>query len=171
MNRTPQVNRNASAVAWVVVLAVAFLAIGYVAGGYLIKNLGGGHKPTTEVKSGQITGQVITEEGAEANANADPNANADTGTNTGTGSPEATVTPDAQQGNSQYIVQLGAFGSRENAEKLKNELIGKGYQNVTVTEGPYYKVQLSNIASKEEATQLKDQIKDAGYVDVFVSVH
>lgn len=158
MNRTQQVNKNVTVVAWLVVLAVAAITVGYLAGGALLKGFNG--KPAESAKTDQINGQY------EPNDQGTAQVNNSTGA---TGGTDAKVTPEVQQEGGMYIVQLGAFTSQENAERLKTELSSKGFQNVNVshTEGSLYKVQLGGVTTKEEANRLTEQIKDAGYVDVF----
>lgn len=67
-----------------------------------------------------------------------------------------------------YVIQLGAFNSRANAENFRDELLEKGYPSVIITEGLPYKVQLRASQTRAEAEQLKKQVKDDGYVDVFI---
>ncbi|MCK4258036.1 MAG: SPOR domain-containing protein [Halanaerobiales bacterium] len=82
--------------------------------------------------------------------------------------PESNYTQQTQM-DGLYVIQLGAFNSRVNAERLKNELLEKGYPSVIVTEGPPYKVQLRASQTRKEAEDLKKQIKEDGYVDVFIA--
>ncbi len=81
--------------------------------------------------------------------------------------PENDYTPESRSG-SLFVVQLGAFNNRVNAERLQEELLEKGYPSVIITEGPPYKVQLRASQTEEEAEQLKKQVKNDGYVDVFI---
>lgn len=62
-----------------------------------------------------------------------------------------------------YRVQVGAFKSKSNAEKLKNELSTKGYSSfITIVSG-LYKVQIGAFRNKSNAQNLVNELKQKGY--------
>lgn len=63
-----------------------------------------------------------------------------------------------------YRVQVGAFSKKTNAEKLREELVAKGFTEAYVKKiGLYYKVQLGAFSVKLNAERLKDRVIAAGY--------
>ncbi|MEL7159756.1 MAG: SPOR domain-containing protein [Bacteroidota bacterium] len=76
------------------------------------------------------------------------------------------ATPQAYQGDlvEAYAVQLGAFGSVANADKLATELVEKGYPDVGSEFGDKLtKVYAGNFADKAAAKQLETRLRKAGY--------
>ncbi|MFW6022172.1 MAG: SPOR domain-containing protein [Halanaerobiaceae bacterium] len=67
-----------------------------------------------------------------------------------------------------FVVQVGAFNSKQNAKSLSNELIQKGYQTVITDEAIPYKVQLRAFANRNEAEEMKKEIESLGY-DAFIT--
>lgn len=66
-----------------------------------------------------------------------------------------------------YKVQVGAFSIRENAQRLVNELKGKGYETIIVVSDGLYKVQAGAFSIKRNAEKLLQQLKLDGY-DAFI---
>lgn len=67
-----------------------------------------------------------------------------------------------------YRVQVGAFARKENAEKLKKQLLTKGFNCFTTDkEGGFYRVQCGAFESESNAINYRNQIIDAGF-DAFV---
>lgn len=63
-----------------------------------------------------------------------------------------------------YRVQVGAFSKKANAEKLREELVAKGFTEAYVKKvGVYYKVQLGAFSVKLNAERLMDRVTAAGY--------
>lgn len=62
-----------------------------------------------------------------------------------------------------YRVQVGAFASKANADKLLKELKEKGFSGYVRKIGLFYKVQLGAFSVKLNAERLKDKLKAAGY--------
>lgn len=156
MNRTQQTNKNVSMLAGIIVMAVIAVGVGYLLGSWMINLFSGG---------GDLNQAAGTNSGPEISV-IDPGTQVNATSPT---LPDASFTPNAElEGQGLYVVQLGAFNSLANAERLKAELEAKGYPGVVVTEGPPYKVQLKASQSVEEAQNLKEQVKNDGYVDVFV---
>lgn len=156
MNRTQQTNKNVSMLAGIIVMAVIAVGVGYLLGSWMINLFSGGGDLNQAAGNNPGSEITITDSGTQVNATT-PTV------------PDANFTPNAQQdGQGLYVVQLGAFNSAANAERLKSELEAKGYPNVVITEGPPYKVQLKASQTSEEANSLKEQVKNDGYVDVFV---
>lgn len=63
-----------------------------------------------------------------------------------------------------YRVQVGAYKYKANAEKLKSQLVTKGYTGAFILEnGNYYKVQVGTFSVKLNAERLKEQLIAKGY--------
>lgn len=63
-----------------------------------------------------------------------------------------------------WRVQTGAFTKKENADRLAQELIKKGFKDIWVRKiGCYWKVQLGAFSVKLNAERLADRLQDAGY--------
>jgi tetratricopeptide (TPR) repeat protein len=65
-----------------------------------------------------------------------------------------------------YYVQVGAFGNRTNAERLKDKLIAQGYRvhivHVEVSGTVTYKVRVGGVNTRILAEQLKFELSDQG---------
>lgn len=67
-----------------------------------------------------------------------------------------------------YRVQVGAFARKENAEKLKSQLVTKGFNSfITPPEDGFYRVQCGAFESETNAINYRNQIIKAGF-DAFV---
>lgn len=67
-----------------------------------------------------------------------------------------------------YRVQVGAFARKENAEKLKKQLLTKGFNCfITDKEDGFYRVQCGAFESESNAIKYRNQIINAGF-DAFV---
>lgn len=62
-----------------------------------------------------------------------------------------------------YRVQCGAFGKKENAEKLLKELNAKGWQGFITYVGNLYKVQLGAYTVQTNAENLMNKLKASGF--------
>ncbi|AZR73311.1 hypothetical protein BBF96_07895 [Anoxybacter fermentans] len=156
MNRSRRYgNTNISLMVGVIVMAVTAVALGYLLGSWMIQFVTGSE--IDPVTSGPIKNEVVINNQDELEGEEPATINI----------PENRYTPNLEQ-EGLYIVQLGAFNNYANAERLRNELLEKGYTSVIITEGPPYKVQLRASKTKKEAEELKKQVKQDGYVDVFI---
>ncbi len=61
-----------------------------------------------------------------------------------------------------FVVQVGAFGSRENAERLKADLENRGF-SVYITDTQPYRVHLGAYDNREEAEEIRDQVERIGF--------
>ena len=67
-----------------------------------------------------------------------------------------------------YHVQVGAFARKENAEKLKKQLVAKGFNCfITEREDGFYRAQCGAFESESNAINYRNQIIKAGF-DAFV---
>ena len=83
-----------------------------------------------------------------------------------TPSPSKTPVPKptvAQKKDVTYRVQVGSFGSRDEAQKTANELADLGYSIVVVEEGGSYHVQLGSYPNQERALSLAEEVTQKGY--------
>lgn len=62
-----------------------------------------------------------------------------------------------------YRVQVAAFSSRENADKLLYELIDKGYPAFILYENGYYKVQVGAFINLGNAIRMEQRLRQDGY--------
>ncbi|YCA45922.1 N-acetylmuramoyl-L-alanine amidase [Bacillus sp. JZ8] len=62
-----------------------------------------------------------------------------------------------------FKVQIGAFSSRENAERLASEAETKGFSSFIATENNLFKVQIGAFSSRENAEVLSVRAKNAGF--------
>lgn len=72
------------------------------------------------------------------------------------------------QGQPYYSVQVGAFSAKQNAEKLKQELVGKGYDAYVqepISEGSVtmYRVKVGKLSRHSEAQELETKLIREGY--------
>ncbi len=67
--------------------------------------------------------------------------------------------------NARYVIQLGAFGTKENAESLFSLFKAKGYavkiKNKVINGKKYYLVQLGSFRSYQEAQTLREELEKA----------
>ncbi len=146
-------------IAGVIVMAFVAITFGYFFGNFVLGFI------TTSAIDPTSTAPTQNEILLTAESEKEEKENEDGLKSTTISIPESNYTPDTQYGGL-YIVQFGAFNSKANAERLKNELLDKNFHAI-VTEGPPYKVQLCS-QTREEAENLKKQVKDDGYIDVFI---
>ncbi|MCC5868213.1 MAG: SPOR domain-containing protein [Gammaproteobacteria bacterium] len=88
-----------------------------------------------------------------------------------TASPPATASPSAAPpattDGANWVVQLGSFGDRDNAERLAEELRGKRYQSFVTrvdTDGrTLHRVRVGPGGAREEADRLLERLRADGY--------
>ncbi len=61
-----------------------------------------------------------------------------------------------------FVVQVGAFNSRDNANKLKSQLEDSGF-TVWVTDTQPYRVHLGAFDNRQEAETMRDEVEKRGY--------
>lgn len=69
-----------------------------------------------------------------------------------------------------YRVQVGAFKSKANAEKLKNQVKGKGFDAFVKYVDGLYKVQCGAFSVKANAEKQRDRLKKSGF-DAFITTN
>lgn len=161
MNRTQQANKNVSMLAGVIVMAVVAVGLGYLLGNWMIGLVAGPGSGLDQVTGTEIGSDIVV---------SDPGAGPVQVSVPTTNVPESNFTPNTEQQEGLYIVQFGSFSTQGNAQRLREELMGKGYLNVNVTDGPPFKVQVLAGKTRSEADSMKTQARNDGYVDVF-TVH
>jgi cell division septation protein DedD len=80
-------------------------------------------------------------------------------------SPTATTRPAAPQADG-WIVQLGAFSTKANAQRLVDQLKGKGFTAFiqdAVPPSRLFKVRIGPFSDRADAAQLADRLKKAGF--------
>lgn len=85
--------------------------------------------------------------------------------------PELTpeIEPEEEQQPDRYHIQVGAFRKKENAERLKEELLAEEFPAFIAHAGPYYKVLVGQFTSVDKAVETEKALKRAGYQTVIIS--
>lgn len=156
----------------VIVMALLAIFVGYLLGNWLIQLVTGSSPETRQVVDKKIveeeiiedeeTGEYIYEENDDNNSVND----------------SVSIIPSQEEESDEefikeqlkgevYVVQVGAFNNRNNAEKLQQELANKGYQAI-ITEGVPYKVQLGATNDREMAEKTEKEVEALGY-DAFIT--
>lgn len=68
-----------------------------------------------------------------------------------------------------YRVQVGAFSVKQNAEKLKDELLSKGVEAIIVKVNNLHKVQVGAYCVKSNAENRLNLVKSMGYTNAFIT--
>jgi len=63
-----------------------------------------------------------------------------------------------------YTIQVGAFSTEINAQKLANEIKDKGYEAYIVKDKTLFKVQVGEFKSNQEAQNISQKLKELGYL-------
>ena len=82
-------------------------------------------------------------------------------------SPKPVATPPAAL-SSGWLIQLGLFNTRDNADAMVTSLKAKGFTSFVTATAPYH-VQLGPYADKAEATRVKARLDAAGFTDSFLT--
>ncbi|MFC0477471.1 N-acetylmuramoyl-L-alanine amidase [Robertmurraya beringensis] len=77
------------------------------------------------------------------------------------------TTPDPSTGQRVYRVQIGAFRNRENAERLAERAVAKGFETYVYQEDGLFKVQIGAFADRKRAEELANRAEREGF-DAFV---
>lgn len=67
-----------------------------------------------------------------------------------------------------YRVQIGAFGSKKNAQYQKSIVKNKGFDAIVVQDGGYYKVQVGAFSKKDNAEARLNEIKRSGFENAII---
>ena len=68
-----------------------------------------------------------------------------------------------------YKVQVGAFSKKDNADKVKTDLLLDGFNGFITKVNNIYKVQVGAFAKRENAEAMLLKVKNKGYGDSFIS--
>ena len=69
-----------------------------------------------------------------------------------------------------YRVQIGAFSSKANADKLLAQVKAKGFEAIEVKVGNLYKVQVGAYSKQANANAQLAKVKAAGFKDAFITI-
>lgn len=150
----------------VIILAIFGLFVGYLLGNWVIQILIGGpseYSPLAENPTDNRIEQEIILEDQETQESYSGQFNFEDELIT-----DSTISDYERDSNNNQIqgevfaIQVGAFNDYSNAQILKDELAGKGFQAV-VTEGIPYKVQLGATPDRSRAEKTLKQLKELGY--------
>ena len=84
-----------------------------------------------------------------------------------TGATREDTVPEEENG--RYHIQVGAFRNPEDAQRLRDELIGEEYAAFISRQGPYSKVLVGYFTSVDKAAETERALRRAGYQTVVVS--
>lgn len=154
-----------------IVLALFALLVGYLLGNWIIQLVTGGGSNTSQLldPDNKVVEQEIilededTEESISGNyfmSISEEQGNIDTYT---------PYSQDSQiRSNEVYVIQVGAFNSRINAEVLSQELSSKGFQTFIADESIPYKVQIGAFTDRDQAEEIEQEVEALGY-DAFIT--
>lgn len=144
-----------------ITMTIVFVFIGYLLGQYAVHLLRAQHN--AQVRVAQTTpSSVQTSPVPSSSTSAPPPPPA-----SGTVSQSSTQRESSGSG-TLYRVQVGAFSSRANADRLVAQLKELGYEAI-VSDGPPYRVQTGAFASRENAVRLSEELKAKGFDVVVVN--
>lgn len=143
-----------------ITMITVFVFVGYLLGQYAVKLLQAQHNAqvrtvqSTPASSQPLPKPAVTSEPEAAAEQAPPPP-----------SPAPQQTAVNSQGSSSstlYRVQVGAFSSQANAERVVAQLKELGYEAI-ISSGPPYRVQTGAFSQRENAVRLSEELKKAGF--------
>ncbi|NLM97973.1 MAG: SPOR domain-containing protein [Halanaerobiaceae bacterium] len=143
----------------VIILMMLGLLVGYLLGNWFIQLVTGerpGNLHFLDEGSRVVEEEIILEDEEEESASY----------NYFTGS--FTAQESQIQSKEVFVIQVGAFNSRRNAEELSNELSQKGFPAVIADEKIPYKVQIGAFTDRSKAEEIEKEIEALGY-DAFIT--
>ena len=75
---------------------------------------------------------------------------------------------DIAEGDSNYYIQVGAFGSEENANNLRDDLNNRGYQTRVEGTEPY-RVQVAGGNTRDNAEEIATELQGLGFETLIIS--
>ncbi|MEJ6950429.1 SPOR domain-containing protein [Natronospora cellulosivora (SeqCode)] len=168
-------SNNMSLTVLVIVLAMLGLLVGYLLGNWFIQLVTGGTETQHLADSGNrvVEEEIILEDDSSDSEESisnyfsldDSQGNSSNNQNLNNNS-----ISQSQQFSTQglYVLQVGAFNSRQNALSLTSELQDKGFQAVIAEGGVPYKVQIKAFNNREEAEDMQKEVEALGY-DSFIT--
>jgi cell division protein FtsN len=150
----------------VIIMALLAVFIGYLLGSWLIQLVTGEITPQQALQEQEINQEEVVEDNLNNTTIPDDSQNdaqnSEAQNNQNQTEEQPTINQENQIAGEVYVVQVGAFGSRENAERFKQELSSKGFQVTVVDDSSLYKVQLA-AKSEAEAEDKKNDLDKLGY--------
>lgn len=159
-----------------ITMTVVFVFVGYLLGQYAVKLLQSQHNAqvrmvqTTPAASSRssVQPQSTTAPAASVPVSSEPAAVASQSTPSQTTATHDSSTSESGSRGTLYRVQVGAFSSRENADRLAARLRELGY-DAAISSGPPYRVQTGAFASRDNAVRLSEELRAAGFEAVVVN--
>jgi len=152
-----------------ITMTVVFVFIGYLLGQYAVKLLRAQHSAQVRVvqtttpaaQTGQPAKAVQSPPAASSPASPQSTPVAPSPAAQAPAQPQSVPEQASGQG-ALYRVQVGAFSSRANAERVVNQLKELGYEAI-ISSGPPYRVQTGAFASRDNAVRLGEELKAKGF--------
>jgi len=148
----------------VIVLALFALLVGYLMGNWIIQLVTGGSPNTARLAKtdNKVVEEeiILKDEEAESSIATNYSLNLSSGQerNTPQNSQE-----DREESREVFVIQVGAFNNRKNAEALSRELANKGFQTFIADESLPFKVQIGAFIDRREAEEIEKEVKALGY--------
>lgn len=130
--------------------------------------------PPTDAGAADLSyDQVLTDRADAANRTANPPATPPEPPRAMPAEPQPQTPPPAQSTSNPtpgdgWIVQVGAYGSRENANRVVSQLTGKGFKAFIVPSGSLHRVRVGPYASRADADRALADLRRAGHSDASV---
>lgn len=139
----------------IVFICILALGVGFLVGNYLLQVISGDEPDLETLNQQEIDHQQIVEDyqGSLKESPADMPPQ-----NSGLEQTDQTI----------YVVQVGAFSQKLNADRMREELVKKGYNAYVVGFDPY-KVQVGAFSERSDAEKLEAELEALGYSDAFIT--
>ena len=157
-----------SLTAMVIIMALMAIFVGYLLGNWIIQLVTGEIPQEQVFQENEIIEEDTLEDEKDSEASSGQSDNVINSTKNDSGSSEENNTDKQIAAENVYAVQVGAFNSQANAEKLKQKLTAEGFQ-VTVTDNRPYKVLIGATDSRSEAKNTEKELEKLGYKDSFIT--
>lgn len=148
----------------VIVLALFALLVGYLMGNWIIQ-LVTGESPNTG-RLAKTGNKVVEEEIILKDEEVESSISNKYSLNMSSGQ-ERNIPQNSQEkqdvSREVFVIQVGAFNNRKNAEALSQELASKGFQTFIADESIPYKVQIGAFKDRKEAEEVEKEVKALGY--------
>lgn len=145
----------------VIVLALFALLVGYLMGNWIIQ-LVTGESPNTG-RLAKTGNKVVEEEIILKDEEVESSISNKYSLNLSSGQ-ERNIPQNSQDVSREvFVIQVGAFNNRKNAEALSQELASKGFQTFITDESIPYKVQIGAFKDRKEAEEVEKEVKALGY--------
>ncbi|MEC9487887.1 MAG: SPOR domain-containing protein [Halanaerobium sp.] len=142
----------------IVFICILALGVGFLVGNYLLQVISGSEQDLETLNQQQIDQEQIADSYQREDGEESPSDQ----------TPEKDDTNIDQSGQTVFVVQVGAFSQKGNADSVREELVKAGFNAYVVGTSPY-KVQVGAFSQRSDAEKLEKELEAKGYVDAFVT--